>query len=530
MKTRPNSIIYVRRKPLTSEAPNIYNFRTQDRMFYFDLLSLFQKDAKFSLEPIEFNPPGVLKRKLGFSTVVGQLLVFQPVKRLLKNGVNFYKFRKHAKFHLLEKPLGDTNVLFLDAGTRSIDRVITEFIGQGAAVFLKEQNTIRQVDSLMERKVWDQNIDVRSDSYLQIKTQCEKAFQELENSNVINWINDKCVLDVRSIVLPYFKSFLLEDISRILNLLEQFVSFFEQRKIHFVIARTSTGENYPEALLAAQISGIKRVCFQHGVDFADKKDLVMEELGYFDINFAMESTSCDYFRKQANLTPDHTCQVLESSHGLREIRANYLKKNQSRKPKGKRVIFYVPVKLAYGLMKFNSLIYPMTWYFEHQKQLLRFFGARKDFHFVYKHSEHQIWAEESILPWLRNQKFENITVESKVFCKYLDQADGIILDGPTTVLFESSAAGLPVINLYHETIKPWPAMAQVFGKCLSSFKNFEEAAAKVDLFLKSNPDDYKVHLPMSEIDGIEYLKRVKSNKLDISVRNVEISPSIPVRL
>ncbi len=528
-KMQPEKIVYIRRKSSTEGDPDIYNFWRQDRTSYQEILLLIGKQflPSLSIKLIEIETPLENKKKseINKSNSAVQLPGKLTARNALKNFLHFIHYKKMEKWITGKKTLAHTHALFLDAGTHSIDEIIAELIHEGSAVFLKNQSVISRIDSTIECVVMKQKLNENDPQYLKLKDSFEKAYLKLEETNILNWINEQSSLDVHSLILPYFKTFLIKTCLSVLFSIEPLLSFYRKHQIQYVIARGSAGENYPAALLAAKIQGVKRICFQHGVDFTDKKDWVMDELGFFDVNFTMESSSCDYFKNQLNMIPNSTCKILESSHSLRKIETQYRKENLSRLKtrKQKRLIFYVPVKLAHGMMKFNSLIYPSTWYFEHQKKLLALFGERTDLNFVYKHSEHQSWAENSVLPWLTAQHFKNIAIKKLNFSKYLGKADAVILDGPTTVLFESAAAGLPVLNLYHEAMKPWPPMFHVFGKCLQRFGSTQEAIQQINSFLNGDPNEYSVDLPMSKTDDINYLKESHQNHFQTNV-----NPSVHV--
>ena len=165
---------------------------------------------------------------------------------------------------------------------------------------------------------------------------------------------------------------------------------------------------------------------------------------------------------------------------------------------GKEVIYYVPAKLAGGAAHFNTPTYPMIWYFEHQKKILSYFGQRSEFQFVYKHSDPQIWARESVLAWLAAQKFPNIQVISADYPKVMQHASRVIFDYPSSGTFESAAAQIPMLALYHDSMRVWEPMRLLFGKSLTPFSNTEQAVRQIHDFLNAAAADYKVSLPWTE--------------------------------
>ena len=90
-----------------------------------------------------------------------------------------------------------------------------------------------------------------------------------------------------------------------------------------------------------------------------------------------------------------------------------------------------------------------------------------------------------------------------------DSVDAVIMDRPTTALYEAMMSGLPVLALYPDFIQSMIAKdVSVFGKILESFSSNEEAFRKIDQFLKDDPEEYVRTLPLHD-DGLAQILKEK---------------------
>ncbi|GEM_PF-2224884 len=514
-KMNVDKIIFVTAEAEGEGGPSIYNLDRKDRSSYGPLLHLFQKYDKpfrFTLqEKRVFSPNAngaVASDRQGGARRILERLKYFPLKSLYHG----FKYQKAGRFVFSNCDLRQLSILFLDAGSPAIDCIIRDCVRRGARVFVKSQKQIYLLSGLWEKEILNLINSEFGDCESGRTAELNEAFSHFVDSGLLDWINRHCGLDVAGIALPYFKNFIECICAEVLAEIPNLESFYSQYRIDYVIARGSAGGNYPAALIAAKNKGVKRVCFQHSVGPLDMKDWVVDEIDFFDINFAMNAASADYFKSYACQNIVNPCKVYHSDHYLFNIKTHYANKSASfpLKAQKRHRVFYVPAKLARGISKFNTVIYPKTWYYSHQKALLRYFGRKTGMDFVYKHSKHQFWVEESLFLWLSEQRFANVFIESGPFTDYLSQADRAIFDYPSTGFFEAAAAGIPVLGLFHETMKVWGPMKDLFGKSLQAFSDTGQAIEKMDVFLSSNARDYRLDLPLSDEYGMNLLIKLEN--------------------
>lgn len=391
----------------------------------------------------------------------------------------------------------DKTFLFLDAGTEAIDFLIRQALKRGR-VFIKQELEIREAGC---RRVYS----LRS-ADAAVMNHKEEVWKLFENGPLMQWI-EKYAPSGRKILSPYLRHFLFHEIPAVASETRKIKRFMLAEKVDAVVSRASAGRNYPAALLAAGKAGIPRLCFQHSIGPMDMPDWAVDELAFHDINFAMHPSSREYFKTQPPFF-NHVCRVESWSHSLRE-RAKTKRKSKSRR----EVIFYVPAKLASGVAHFNTPFFPMTWYFEHQKKILSYFSQRPEFLFVYKHSALQSWAADSVLRWLAERGFSNIEIRTGNFPQMMQDAGRVIFDYPSSGTFESAAAKIPMLALYRKSMRIWPPMRSVFGRCLTPFLDSEDAVQRIHEFLNALPSEYIPRLGWEdEKDPFDCLQSVLDKK------------------
>ncbi len=472
---KPRKILWVEAPWEASSEISIYDFDHPQR---FSQRPLLEHAALMYGFELEVRAPAILKNKHSVRSPQKSALKEAFVELGLKTVFEKIRYRTwQGVSGIGNKPV----YFFLDAGTWAVDSLIRQALGRGR-VLLKQDEWIREPGKKNPVPV---GAAVQSGS----PELFENLFERFNGGFLMRWIEDYAPA-ARAVVTPYFRHFFTKVVPEVFRETQTMEALMRREKVTAVIARASAGSNYASVLLAAKRLGVPRVCFQHSIGPLDMKDWVWDELAFFDLNFAMHPVSRDYFRaQQPKLGPD--CRVQSASHALRRLAGRRV----SRRRKSRERVFYVPAKLARGAAHFNTPSYPMTWYFEHQKKLLEYFSKRHEFDFVYKHSRYQGWAAESVLPWLAQQRFKNITVVEGPFPEFLAEIDRVIFDYPSSGTFESAASQVPMLALAHESMRVWPPMRQLFGISMVDFEDSDEAIQKIEQFLEGPPEWFKVSVP-----------------------------------
>lgn len=517
-KTLPQQVIYITKERKDPPDYCIYTFNKMALQILKDIAALACEKAggvNFSIYEIP-SPQAQPAVAMDYKSLVREHLPVNSIKSV----ANFIGYEKFKKPLFPDRQFKDMRVLILDAGNRPIDFVITELIARGSTVFVKREKGIFMVSNRIERKVFDYKASYNEEFASSMRRMCAEVNEALFTmSGLPDWVNIKADLRVTELMKPYFKHFLNILCVQFLIEVKNLQEFYGKEKIDFVISRASVGENCASAIAASNGAlNTKNVCFQHSAAVLDLKDWPIDELQPFDYYFSTDDLSEAYFKFCATYPYIDKCEVLQSPHYLKDMIGAAYRKEQPLWPVKKETVMYITKKLTSGMLRFNTFIYPITWYFEFQKKLIELFGQRQDFHFLFKHSLAQKWAEESIIPYIHDRAFENIEIVDKPSYHYLDRADRVILDYPSTGFFEAAAAGIPVMAFYWDHFFEWKPSVDYFGRCLQPFSTPEEALQKITMFLDDDPKKYITDLPYSEIDIPETLRTLKTGNLQEAAR------------
>ena len=492
----PKEIIYVYE---SSCGPfNIFYFKKVYSQVFSSLLKLFCK--KFN---ITYSEESYSKKKVFLDK---QFRYFDYFKiKFLKSLLNFIRYKKYKQF-LFRKSILDFggNLLFLHTGSIDVDCILREFIGKKTKIFVCEKEKVIREDRLI-REILD--VSSKDDSFIEnLRDECSKCARLLSKScNIISWPNKKCSLDISEIVLIFLKDFIENVCFEILRDGYKLSKFYKKENIRYIFLRSSADIVSQKILCGARIyNKAKVIGVQHASYGDEKKTSFFSELYYCDYFLSRDNISTRYLRDLRSSLQKEKPEVIESPHYLKYVR----KKVGECKSSDEKIIVYVPKKFSDGLRIFNSMIYPLEWYFEFQKKLIDFFATKKSYYFIYKHAPSQKWAENSIIPYIKKRNYSNISVSYKHFLEILGVADRVIVDFPSGALFEACICGKPVLCLYKDYIRIIPQAKTIFGKSLRGFTDFEEACRIIEEFLKTPPQEYKVDIPFDEVEFMQIFRKI----------------------
>lgn len=526
-KIGPHEIVYVRSDKKIENRLCIFEHANNEDLFFSDLLKLWSEKIGLNLSFITFaskaSKPsldqGLDKNSRGFTVI----------KRFLKT---LYLFVKHKKYSVFwansHKDLSeDISALFLHSGCATIDYAIGQLISGGHKVFVKENDDIFFESSFLREKVFGNAFNANKELSSEVIEQLASAFADLcTRGRLVEWVSEKCGIDVKDIIRPFMKYFFEVTCSR--NIVEciRLIDFCKKQKIDFIIARAGTDKHSVAALLSSYcLRTVKTVCFQHGSSALDNKVWCITETGMFNIYFTSDSISQEYFRHEAK-DADTRCAVYQEPYLFRKIRnSNRAKSDANRKSAFRKQVLYIPSFPGFCRV-FNNMIYPPTWQYEFQKRLIDFFGEKKEYNFIYKHLFSQEIANESIISYIGDRGYKNVKVVGGGIADYLPKVGRVIIDYPSTPLFETSAFGLPVLAIVADYLNIWQTARDYFGKSIQTYATIPEALTIINSFLEGEPDDFHVDLACCKnSSALEILSKEK--KLDKYVRNERNLVKVP---
>ena len=477
-----------------------FGFTYEYRKVFGDLLRLFCE--KYNIQFVNYS---IAKEKSSLKKNHFDFLIGKGfVKSQIKNIYNLIRYRKLKKIFSSNNYLKNSNFFLMHAGSLDIDYPIKEIIKHNGRVYVQEEGRVLREDFFLRSQV---DVPVLNE-YLskEIEDQCGKCAENLrKDMEIIPWINDKCQMDVSSIVLPYFEHFISRDCSYILRDAKRMYDFYKQEDISYVFARGNTTREALGPLIAAKyMKGSKSICVQHASFALDIVMLGVFETETYNYIITRDDISQEFYEHSYRNRYNSGCKIVQWPYYLRSVGKRYCKNK-----KGGKVIY---VQRTYpGLVRyFNGLVYPLAWYYEFQRELIDFFTEESSFDFIYKHGCGQEWAENSILRYIEDKGYENIDVSKKHFLKTLESADRVITDYPSSSFFEAAVSGKPVLCVCTDRFKVLAQAKTVFGKSLRQFSSIEEAKSIIKEFLYSDPRGYLVNIPMSTNNLLDVFKRMNA--------------------
>lgn len=501
-KTQLREMTWVQQVIAEKESASIYQIKKESAALYFRIARLVCDEKAVTLMPIWIRAQNKVPSKLSESCVLLQEFISRLINTsAIQACYHFAKAAPYRRWMAKKNESSSIRICFLDRGNPPIDMMIKTFLESGFRVYFQEGETFYSASQFQdENSAVPQPSTALSYKDQDLTQQCHEAAELIEDRQLWSWLSAEAGCDVSPILKPYFRNFLRNQCASFLKRVRDLSAAYTRQKIHFLIAR-GIGEVAAIALNAAQVAKVKRVCFQHASFALDLKDAPMDDLALFDYFFASDSEAKKYYSRLAECDYLKDSKVFESSHYLQSLEAKCRLFNENRIQKKRRPlrVLFLPKKFSGSLVRFNTTIYSLPWYYEFLKQLVAFFAEQHDCMFIYKHFPYnQEWAEKSIIPYLRKFHARNIFVENKPLFYYLDKTDRVLMDYPSTGLYEAAAAGLPVLSLSWDVFKKRDSAFRMFGASIQTFSTFEEAKVRIRNFLDADPVDYLVKLPFEE--------------------------------
>lgn len=495
---KPSEIVYVEKTPIKPDALSIENLVACFKFSYLELLKTISK-----LECILFSHhalPGTIGPKPAAPAKTGLL---KSLRGLAKKAHHFVRYEKWKRGPLKHK------ILFLDAGVLAVDEAIKNCVRKGMTVYFKQGFEIYEYSSaLVPLKIRLKPEPVSAETVDKLKA---LALETAGGSWHWELIRGRFGYDYRNIFIPYFQDYLLQTVPRVMSEYKALKDFCVKENVRFIAARGSNGKNYPAALSAAKnLKNVSSVCFQHSSGPLYWQDRIMGELDYFDFAGAMEPVSEQAFSEISKKGGLGSAKVFQAPYYFRILSKNAKPPApvQGRKP----VLLYVPRKRSLYRVKFNSYIYPLTWFYELQKKMLAFLASRTDYEIYYKHSETSSWAENSLLKDFPAEKYPNLHITTGRLKDFFPKVDRVLIDHASTAMYEAAASGLPFLALYHTTNGLMHPNAQFFGKSLAPFTEMDDILEKSKEFLDSNGDEYRRTFEFATYDPVEKLLELAGEK------------------
>ncbi|MBN1162053.1 MAG: hypothetical protein JXA17_08910 [Dehalococcoidales bacterium] len=499
---KPSSVVFI--SQAVNEPVPDFTLRNRDKSYYSQVIPLLCKKDNIPMESVLLESVKVaagpdslivkIKRLFTQSGIIIKAYFWtQYICKYLGS-----RFKKHPEKERL-------NILLLKLAHIGIGFVVDSLL-KGHRLYLLSDKNITTYSFFGTR------------DYLNLKTEkartgvtsssiWENTANLLEGHDLIKWVNEKCQSDVSPIILPKLKYFIAEVCPEILGYYKVFSKFYEKAGIAFVI---TPDESYPiefAAIAAASHNkGTKSVNFQHGDGVFAARFWNITELAHFNVSICSNKEIHEYFKHQCsvNLIPT---ELYVSSQKLLSIEKNKRLRERGKGNIKKGSVIYLPTLLMGDHRRLDGQVYPDTWYYRFQKSLIEYFSTRKEYTFVWKGLPTSDAIYNPVPEFIRDNKYTNIKIATNPFAQYLKSAHRVICDYPSTGFYESVAAGIPTISLYHQALIVRESAIAYFGDLLIRFTDFNEAIKHIDEFLNDDPDKYTMSMDLDETGLLDILEQ-----------------------
>lgn len=508
-KVKPKSIIYVStswKEDLISSAEYPLSFRKNQSLFS-RLMPLFCTEHSIDFQRI------ILREKAGSDIVYpSNANLTNIIKNSLKtnkyvrNLWDFYKtfsinniFPKSLKNHKY-------NMLFLKT-PGFVKDIMKQIQREGHKVFYKRGNDVIK-QSFPYHKVIG---SIYPSGIPKLEKNNDDINNELNSkTDIIKWVNSYCGIDVTPILLQRLLYFINEFCPQVISLINKYITFYNDNQIDMVFTPHIVTVDEYAAIIATRFSKkTKSACLQHGDTALTLKLWDISEFSAYHMYFSTSDEFEEFARDRIKAGNCGT-KVFQYANRFKMLpKVNNLKKKPNNQRANKTLV-YVPIMYQWDNTFWIESRLPDTWYFSWHKELINYFGSRDDFNFIWKGIPASNETYDPIPNMIKDREYKNIKYATEPFVKWIKKAHLVLLDYPSTALYEAAVSGLPVMSLYFAPFNVVRESAlRLFGKSLQPFSSFDEGITKIGNFLNSNLDEFIVSIPRSETSILEALDCLK---------------------
>lgn len=504
-KVKPNSIIYVSpmwKEDLISLAEQPLLFKSGQSLFS-RLMPLFCEKYNIDFRKIilkeESDPNDVCSRYVNFPSRIKNSLksnkyvrnLWYFYKTFCINNISFNSHKNHRYSIFFLKTPG------------FVKDIIKEAQKEGHRIFYKRNNVIVKQSFLYHKVIESIYPDIISSS----KQETKNFFKEIYKTDIINWLNDYCKIDASAVILPRLQYFINNWCPQIISLVDKYINFYNENQIDLVVTQHMISVDEFAAIIATRYTEkTKSACLQHGDSVFSLKYWDFLECSPYNIYFATNYEIEQFFKHRIKFRNINT-KVFQYTNRYKILPKIYDLKKRKKSQTDQKTLVYIPTMYHWDNTVWVESRVPDTWYFSWHKQLINYFSSREGFNFIWKGIPASNQIYDPIPSLINDRGYKNIKYATEPFVKWIKRADLVLLDYPSTALYEAAVSGLPVMSLFFAPFNVVRESAiKLFGKSLEAFNNFDEGIAKIDNFLNSNPDKFIVSIPYSKTSIIDTIK------------------------
>ena len=176
-------------------------------------------------------------------------------------------------------------------------------------------------------------------------------------------------------------------------------------------------------------------------------------------------------------------------------------------PADRPVILYAAARRETDARYLNRPEYSDTWYYRLQSRLIQLFAGLPEFTFIIKLFPSPDAERTALEKVVEDSGAKNLLISRTPFRRWLPWADRVILDTPSTTLYEAALAGVPFHLLVYRKFPMRPEALSPFSPWLTLFDEPEEAARAVTAYL-NKPHSGRPSIPVEDPNVLTTLLQV----------------------
>lgn len=162
------------------------------------------------------------------------------------------------------------------------------------------------------------------------------------------------------------------------------------------------------------------------------------------------------------------------------------------------------------IRRLHRFEYDETWYYRFLKGWIELLAEDSRYLFVIKPVPSPYAREGTAERIVRDQRKNHLLVSRSPFSLWLPWANRVILDHPSTPMYETALAGVPMRLILPTTLQLRPDAMQKFESCIDWYDEPQEAVAALRRYLDA-PHTGAPHLRVPEASILEALPRLRAH-------------------
>jgi len=242
-------------------------------------------------------------------------------------------------------------------------------------------------------------------------------------------------------------------------------------------ANPSSLEEFAALLAAGRTDGVERTLVQHGDHLMPYDFWLVTETQNFDRLESSDPTVADDLRTNATALGTTSPRVEFSSHRWADL-------DTLGPPPANGPVVYVPTHFVGDTYVVGSGYFDDAWYHRWHLRLLDAMARHPNVMFVWKGLPQSDQSTDPIPELIAQRNVPNVEYRVDPFRRILPTAGGVVVDFPSTALYETVHARRPVLGLVFPKFTPVRASAaERFASVLRSCAHEAEALEHLDAFL-----------------------------------------------